>query len=569
MSITPRLLGASMLGLIIAGIPDTLPLASILDTRHNLSISGPGPVKSTTEGEVCVFCHVPHSARRDVPFLWNRQDTTTNYTPYQSSTLQATVGQPTGASKLCLSCHDGTVALGALLTRPAEVPFAGGMRFIPEGRTRLGSDLSDDHPVSFAYDSTLAAGNPELADPSNLPPQVRLDRNRELQCTACHDPHDDLYGKFLVMSNQYSALCTSCHVNDGWLLSGHALSSQQWNGSGADPWPGLPYDTVAENGCSSCHVSHAAGGHSQLMNYATEEDNCLVCHTGNVATKNIGDEVTKLYGHFVQNYTGVHDAAEDFANGGAPKHVECADCHNPHQTNAAPSRGAPFVSGATQGVSGIDAAGLAVGYAQNEYEICFKCHADNNVSNSLPITRQLPQLNTRLEFDPANPSFHPVTAVGVNPNVPSLLPPYTTSSRISCTDCHSNDDPFGPRGPHGSNNPYLLAKNYLTADNTTERPDTYELCYGCHSRAGILADQSFKEHYRHIVTSNTPCSACHDPHGIGASQGNAVNNAHLINFDLNIVQPDSMGRLYYQDTGIFTGQCYLSCHGKDHAALTP
>jgi predicted CXXCH cytochrome family protein len=538
---------------------------TIVDTKHNLSISGPGPVKSATEGEICVFCHVPHHARRDIPYLWNRSETAANFIPYQSSTLRATVGQPTGASKLCLGCHDGTIALGALLTRPQEVPFAGGIRFIPEGRAKIGTDLSDDHPVSLAYDSALVAINPELVDPTMLPPQVRLDSNQELQCTGCHDPHKDSFGKFLVMSNQYSGLCTSCHDKDGWTQTSHSTSGKSWNGAGTNPWFNSPYPTVAENGCGNCHVSHSAGGHEQLMNYAIEEDNCLTCHSGNVATHDIANELTKQYGHFVQNYSGVHDPAENFVLGGAQKHVECADCHNPHQSNSTPSSGAPFVSGATQGVSGIDAAGEPVKYAQNQFEICFKCHGDNSFIASLPITRQIDQLNTRLEFDQANPSFHPVAGPGANPNVPSLLPPYTTSSRILCTDCHNNDDALGPKGPHGSSNPFLLAKNYTTADNTTETPVAYELCYGCHSRASLLSDQSFKQHSLHIVTAKTPCSACHDAHGISNTQGNPVNNAHLINFDLASVQPDSQGRLYYEKTGPSSGTCYLSCHGANHA----
>lgn len=552
--------------LAVYAVPAALSSSSVLGTKHNLSVTGPGPVKSTTEEEVCVFCHVPHHARRDIPYLWNRADSTVNYIPYQSSTLHATVGQPTGASKLCLSCHDGTVALGALLNRPMEVPFAGGERFMPPGRARLGTDLSDDHPVSFVYDSALAASNTQLAAPLQLPAEIRLDRNRELQCTACHEPHDDSNGKFLVMGDRHSALCTACHRNEGWPQSAHALSSRVWNGLGANPWPNATYGTVAENGCRNCHVPHAAGGHARLLNYAAEEDNCLGCHNGNVAQKNIAAQLTKLKGHFVQNYLGVHDPAETFVLGGAPaKHVECADCHNPHQVNATPSPGAPMVSGATQGVSGIDQTGQPVRAAQYQYEICYKCHGDNNVITSFPITRQIAQLNTRLEFDPANPSFHPVAAVGVNPNVPSLLPPYTTASRIFCTDCHGNDDGFGPKGPHGSNNPYLLVRNYTTADNTTETPYAYELCYGCHSRTSILGDQSFKKHKKHIVNIRTPCSACHDPHGISVTQGSAVNHAHLINFDLNIVQPDKNGRLYFQKTGTFRGSCYLNCHGQEHS----
>src|SRR3990167_7233223 len=74
----------------------SLCVAQIGPTKHNLSISGPGPIKSTTEEEICVFCHVPHNARPGAPFLWNREDSTASYTTYESSTLYGVVGQPTG-----------------------------------------------------------------------------------------------------------------------------------------------------------------------------------------------------------------------------------------------------------------------------------------------------------------------------------------------------------------------------------------------------------------------------------------------------------------------------------------
>lgn len=546
-----------------------LPSAGgILDTKHNLSAGGPGPVKSLTEEQVCIFCHTPHNARRDIPSLWNRSDSTVNYVPYSSSTLYAAVGQPTGASKLCLSCHDGTIALGALLTAPQETAFAGGFRFMPEGPAKIGSDLSDDHPVSLVYDGALAARNGELLDPAALPPPVRLDKNRELQCTACHNPHDDLYEKFLVMSNQSSGLCLACHAREGWLMGSHATSEKTWNGLGRDPWPRASFSTVAQNGCGSCHMPHTAGEHQRLLNYTLEEDTCLVCHNANVAATNIENELVKPHRHPVQNYAAVHDAAENVAAGGVQAHVECVDCHNPHQSNAAPSPGAPRASGALAGVSGIDAAGQAVKASPNLYEICFKCHGDANVLTTLPVTRQLAQLNTRLEFQPANPSFHPVEAQGVNANVPSLLPPYTTASIITCVDCHNNDSLAGPKGPHGSSHEHLLERAYTIADNTTESPLAYELCYKCHSRTSILGDQSFRLHNHHVAAQKAPCSACHDAHGISVTQGNAVNNSHLINFDLTIVQPDSLGRLAYENLGTATGRCFLTCHGVPHEPRT-
>ena len=534
-------------------------------SKHNLSVGGPGEIKAVSESQICIFCHTPHNARRDIPYLWNRRDQTVSYIPYQSSTLFARVGQPTGSSKLCLSCHDGTIALGAIVSETEEILFQGGMRFMPAGPSRIWTDLSDDHPVSFVYDSNLAQARPGLADPTLLPPAIKLDNNGQLQCTACHDPHDDTFGNFLVMSNQFSGLCTSCHAKDGWVVSSHALSNARWNGQGPDPWPNTDFQTVAENGCENCHRSHTAPRPVRLLNHVFEEDTCLVCHNNNVAAANIESELTKQYGHFVQDFSGIHDAAEDFSLVGVRTHVGCEDCHNPHLANGTPSLGAPRVSGANIGVSGIDATGQQVRRAQNLYDICYKCHADNFVITARRITRQIDQLNTRLEFDLANPSFHPVASTGVNLEVPSLLSPYAVRSVISCTDCHNNDDSLGPSGPHGSSFEFLLERNYITLDFTQENPSTYALCYKCHSRQSILGDQSFAKHKEHIQDEQTPCSACHDPHGISNTQGNPVNNSHLINFDLGIVSPDNRGRLQFEDLGRFAGQCYLNCHGKEHS----
>ncbi|NOX35060.1 MAG: hypothetical protein GXP56_15250 [Deltaproteobacteria bacterium] len=532
-------------------------------TKHNLSVTGPGSNKAASEDEICIFCHVPHGGRTDIPFLWNHKAQTTTYTPYTSSTLHVTPGQPTGASRQCLSCHDGTIALGGLVSRPDEVLFAGGIRFMPPGDSNLGTDLSDDHPVSFVYDTSLALANGELEWPSTLPPKIKLDKDNMLQCTACHNPHNDTFKKFLVVSNQYSGLCTACHSRTGWTTSSHSVSSAQWNSQGTDPWPDTDYSTVAENGCSNCHTSHLAGSKERLLHYAFEEDNCLVCHNGNVASQNIEIQFTKQYKHPVQDYTNKHDAAESFVSGTVPKHVECVDCHNPHQADNSPSPGPPLISGANKGVSGIDSNGQEVTGVQNLYSICFKCHGDNNVISSFPITRQIGQLNTRLEFNPGNPSFHPVQSVGRNTDVPSLLPGLSENSIISCTDCHNNDETTGPKGPHGSSFKYLLQKKYNTDDYTTESPSEYDLCYKCHSRSSLLSDQSGFPHKRHLM-SRAPCSACHDPHGISSSQGNSTNNTHLINFDIAIVQTSMHGSRYFKDLGKFKGQCSLRCHNRNH-----
>ena len=71
---------------------------------------------------------------------------------------------------------------------------------------------------------------------------------------------------------------------------------------------------------------------------------------------------------------------------------------------------------------------------------------------------------------------------------------------------------------------------------------------------------------KHIVDEKTPCSVCHDPHGISYTQGTTTNNTNLINFDISVVLADpNTGRLEFEDLGTFRGQCYLECHGEKHS----
>jgi ribosomal protein L40E len=276
-------------------------------------------------------------------------------------------------------------------------------------------------------------------------------------------------------------------------------------------------------------------------------------------------QLSKFSRHDVVRYHGIHDQEESPT--AAAKHVECVDCHNPHAAKNTIAQ-APVVPGVMRGISGVTASGGTTQWVQYEYEVCFKCHADNPSRVESRITRDITQTNTRLEFDPSGPSFHPVVSPGINKNVPSLKPPMTVVSMIYCTDCHNSSDDSGAKGPHGSDYPPLLALNYDTADYTSESEFAYQLCFKCHSRNSILNNESFPKHKEHL-DKQAPCSACHDPHGINAVQGNAINNTHLINFDTSIVRPESSsGRLEFKDTGIFHGSCYLECHNRTHSLET-
>ena len=536
----------------------------VVTTKHNLSVSGPGSIKATSENQVCIFCHTPHNAS-PAGALWNRRAPGSTYTPYTSSTARGAAGQPNGASMTCLSCHDGTIALGDVLSRAAPVSMAGAVTTMPAGAGRLGTDLSDDHPVSFAYTSALvAARGGELVNPATLTGKVRLDANARMQCTSCHDPHDDTNGKFLVVPNQASALCQVCHSKSSWASSTHAVSTKTWNGVAPDPWPHTTTATVAANACENCHQPHSAAGKPWLVNTALEEETCLNCHNGNVAAKNIRPELLKSSRHNAAASTGVHDPAE--AAVATSRHAECTDCHNPHATRGTGSS----PPGPLTGVRGVTIDGTAVDAVTREEQVCFRCHGDSTNKPAPRTPRLIAQTNTRLEFSTANPSHHAVAGAGRNTNVPSLIAPLTTASTIKCSSCHNNNagpqaGGAGPNGPHGSTFTPLLERQYVVADNTSESASNYALCYKCHSRNSILGNASFGDHNKHIAGERTPCNVCHDPHGVSSTQGNTVNNSKLINFDTSVVRAVSINQpIRFESTGQNRGRCYLVCHGKSH-----
>jgi len=600
MLLLARALVPAIVMLVLAGWPTTRADAKtgIINTRHNLSASGTGDFKALNETRICIFCHTPHNAAPSTP-LWNKKLDPINYLLYTSSTMRATPAQPTGPSRLCLSCHDGTIALGSVLQPSTGIGMntAGGIS--PGRPAYLGTLLDDDHPVSFLYYDSLP--NQELAP---FPPApLQLYGNGTVHCSTCHDAHDNSNKKFLAVNNEASGLCTLCHIKDGWMASSHRTSPNTWNGLPPDPWPrtgvssDFNWNAVSQNGCENCHTPHSAGGKKESLNFEQEENNCFPCHNGNVASKNIRFQFSKPSRHRVELYLNKH------APGESPliltQHVECADCHNPHASNSIRTAVAPAIGGSLEMVSGVDVGGVGIVppfFARYEYEVCFKCHADSGTLYPF-IQRVINTANTRIEFDLNNPSYHPVAGIGKNSDVPSLNPPspdleaplnLSASSIIYCTDCHSDetsaDGGAGSRGPHGSQYAPILRRRYQTTVGAPESQQNYALCYRCHNRNSgfnsILSNESFKAnalsgkggHSGHLQspTDNKPmpCSMCHDPHGV-RDNGVSGSHTHLINFDTLIVKP-AAGNSFpiYIDGGagpVHAGNCTLECHFADNS----
>lgn len=563
---------------------------SILNSKHNLSASGPGPVKTMSTTEICVFCHTPHAANPEEGPLWNRNFSQATYEPYASASLEFTPGQPNGTSKLCLSCHDGTIALDALRNKPgrggfSDIPQSAGFDFggttgvgntMPpgpfgpaSGSTRLlGTDLRNDHPISFQFTQAISLSDGELVDPATLGGpntpmgQVKLDEAGRVQCTACHEPHDNQYTKFLRANKFHNSLvqpqiCRLCHNKDrpgqsGWSMSTHATSTRVI----ASTLLNTPTFSTPINGenqvwqfhCLSCHDTHTEQGAQRLLREGADdiqnvaiEETCFQCHKSYGAETFAPDIRTQFAkdpdfgeggtgsGMNIKLNPGLHELVitmtpvEPILNN--TRHVECTDCHNPHQVRP----GNPL-----EGMRGIAIDGVTIvednlGNDIIEYQLCFRCHGptfaimippslDGNGNNIRPPGGS----NKQVEFQSTNTAYHPVVTQGQNQSMVlnnvsaggQLLSDLSRTSIIRCTDCHNNNFYSGssfrgsvsqyastlaqPKGPHGSTHKRILRGNYVTGSgfdgNSLPMPrpfpysaNNFALCFNCHDEGRLTA----------------------------------------------------------------------------------
>jgi len=316
--------------------------------------------------------------------------------------------------------------------------------------------------------------------------------------------------------------------------------------------------TVNVEGCAACHAGRGVFGGGMLKSRI--ERLCYRCHSFNSTGKgragsDIESVMRKISRHPVEDTSHLH-RKDEVLPAQSPldsRHVACSDCHLVHVTtqgrawNGMPGYRPSYLRGVGKGSK---PSGVNIRVAEFEYELCYRCHSDG-------ADLGLDTRNISLELDPSNMSYHPVEISGRNKYVPSLVQGLSEASVITCGSCHGNSDPTGPAGPHGSDYAPLLIAEYRTGDGP-ESSMSYTLCYICHDRTSILADESFKSHRNHIALQNLSCKNCHNAHG-------SRTNSHLIEFDGTGVSnaSDGMGPLYMLGAP-GTPKCFLNCHGADH-----
>ena len=606
---TPRVYLACVI-LFLVGRPLPAQVTGDVLGQHGLGPGTGAPLTGAFQGS-CQYCHAPHSGQSVA--LWNQTLSTQIYTPYASSTeTEKGNAQPAPGSgtSLCLSCHDGTVAVGLTIVY-GKIPTSGSMAY----SDILGTNLQPSHPVSLAIPlkdaadlaASLAAQGKTL-DPSGAVQLI----NGNVECTSCHDPHvqgkDPIALNFLVRDSSSGQLCLACHdptrtmtgqVNplQGWTTGIHAMSSSR---TALTANVGS-YTTVALNSCSSCHSSHNAQGPTRLLRGQNEQD-CAACHSGgsNVSPTppNVFAEYAKI-AHPFPSGINLHDAAEGTLLNNN-RHATCVDCHNAHEANQVLTFPVPPGVRASQtGIAGINALdGVSVlNPVVNQYENCLRCHGTSAGKvmdpkygyHPLRIVSSADPLNIIPEFALTASSSHPVTHDRSSPLAqPSLRAQMlqldgitlgrTMGTRIFCTDCHNSDDNrefggAGPNGPHGSTFTHILERRYEFSQapvpgqlitNLFPNPDLsvngpYGLCGKCHDLTQVLANTSFSEHARHI-NDGFSCSVCHTAHGMG-TQIASISGERLVNFDLNVVALNGPNPISYNRA---TNSCSLVCHNQAH-----
>ncbi|MDZ4655637.1 MAG: cytochrome c3 family protein [Coriobacteriia bacterium] len=549
-----------------------------------------GSYPTSMSALACVSCHVDHNYFNSSKSSNLRRSITETSGANSVATDYIAVGEP-GAPGICMSCHRYELARNnagqKLPTNPSTH-----IRPIDIGQY-------DTSPHSYVATSTYGDGTLFLAD-----------------CAKCHN---DTATKVMQTSTDKFGVHESC---DRRILGALGVTSYSEE-----------LATRASELCYRCHsyATDAIGGDRGAKTVGHDSYDWY----GTVTTMSVGNlAVFRQFQYLVsspatasghpEDLVGVHlvsPADEDQAYISANKHVECADCHNPHAVgDVRHGFGTTnLVSESIRGVSGSQVntttsnwttAGVTFTWtvnAEREYEICFKCHARVNTGMyDVNLWNEQTWTDVALEFNPGNQSYHPVVQA-----LPAIDPSATWgSSRVYagqvsggwipgntmyCSDCHGDSAVGTAGGPHGSTVKYILKAHTDTVaalgprvywpnrpngtaytisnvqSDYTTYGDTQCFCSNCHEkiRSNIIHDSG-------STHDDAPCTDCHTlvPHGgkvsrLIATYNSATPNAMPARYAVGGVRSNvkiESFRKKSDPSSYVKADCNISCGGSAHAA---
>jgi len=226
------------------------PGAGINGTVHDLRPSNSGlsypAIPADDKTRICIYCHAPHHAYRtntagssgtgplapaDYTYLplWNHKVTNQAFVPYYNGPDAPQSGSKKSqaidnydkigaVSLLCLSCHDGTVAVNEYgnATQDSKSRSSGGGMIADQYKIGKDGNLSNHHPIGFTW--VDAAQDPEIADSATAAfgtlKVADVLYGGKMECSSCHAVHNkgNSGEKLLHISDANSNLCLTCHL---------------------------------------------------------------------------------------------------------------------------------------------------------------------------------------------------------------------------------------------------------------------------------------------------------------------------------------------------------------------
>ena len=213
------------------------PGDGIRGTQHDFSGIGTPPTS------LCVFCHTPHMARSQAlvwnhtlssnTFSWDVPKTVsgTPYPTFQGDTYKGTTAK-------CLSCHDGSVAIGDVASWNGGGQHSLLNQFVSDAfQVGRGGNMGKNHPVAMPYPWNNAPSTYNgvttgpgivlsewVADPTTAGIRLYHDDGSGnmsigpvagkagMECSSCHDPHNgpEVEGVAFLRGTA-DGICDKCH----------------------------------------------------------------------------------------------------------------------------------------------------------------------------------------------------------------------------------------------------------------------------------------------------------------------------------------------------------------------
>jgi predicted CXXCH cytochrome family protein len=253
-------LGFLLVSYAVAYTGSYTPGTGINSTVHDLATAHDGmnytPNPADSLQRICIYCHAPHHAYKLSPAnggpgagvgsgvqapdafdylpLWNHELTGNyaSYSMYQNGPGAPQIGAkasqaiqsgmiPGSTSLLCLSCHDGSLAVNSYgnVSQPATSRSSGGGTIGAQYVMGKDNYLGNHHPIGFSYDAAQAvdteirpSGTATLGAAGLVSDHLYGPTNA-MECGTCHSVHNkgNTGETLLWRSDASSRLCLTCH----------------------------------------------------------------------------------------------------------------------------------------------------------------------------------------------------------------------------------------------------------------------------------------------------------------------------------------------------------------------